>query len=190
MSRFSATLRRALHAIVRPLKAAGRSCERTLARRLSERYAGEITQFDALARAMRELGQQVHARLDKQEGFQWDHVALARRLARLEDHVEQLLRQADRGLVPGGASDDRDGPATRAGTNRDATIAGMMRMRQAIPGLMPGGERDGIHEPATRAAATSEAANAASCESDRVECIPFPEPMRYAQAKTSSQEAA
>lgn len=190
MSRFSPLLRRALHAIVRPLKAAGRSCERTLARRLSERYAGEVTQFDDLARAMRELGQQVHARLDKQEGFQWDHVALARRLARLEDHVEQLLRQADRGLVPGGASDGLAGPATRAADTRDATLAGMTRMRQAIPGLVPGGASDDREVPVTRAGATSEGANAASRESDRVECIPFPAPMRYAQAKTSSQEAA
>lgn len=174
MSRFSATLRRALHAIVRPLKAAGRYCERTLARRLSERYAGEVTQFDDLARAMRELGQQVHARLDKQEGFQWDHVALARRLARLEDHVEQLLRQADRGLVPGGASDDRDGPATRAGTTRAATRAGTTQMQ--------GGASDDFDE--------ADINTATACESDRVECIPFPEPMRYAQAKTSSQEAA
>lgn len=79
---------------VRACKAAGRSFERRLARRISERYADEITQFASLAKAMRELNENLTARLDKQEGFQWDHKALARRLAALEDHVNRLSDQA------------------------------------------------------------------------------------------------
>ncbi len=79
---------------VRLVKGAGRRIERRLARRISERYADEIIQFAALNHAMRELNMNVTARLDRQEGFQWDHVALARRLAALEDHVNRLLDQA------------------------------------------------------------------------------------------------
>ncbi|MGH7194225.1 MAG: hypothetical protein ACREJM_11960 [Candidatus Saccharimonadales bacterium] len=165
MSRLTARIRRVLHAILHPLKAAGRHCERTLARRLSQRYAGEITQFDDLARAMRELGEHVHTRLDKQEGFQWDHVALARRLARLEDHVEQLLRQAAPGLVPCSASDDSDGPATRAGATE-----------------VPTGASDDFDGADINAVSAR--------ESNRAECIPFRTPPRYVQANTSSQEAA
>ncbi|OYV81403.1 MAG: hypothetical protein B7Z73_18125 [Planctomycetia bacterium 21-64-5] len=90
-------LRRLVGTIVRgPVrvgKALGRRFERRLARRISERYADDITQFAALAHAMRELNENLTARLDKQEGFQWDHVALARRLAALEDHVSGLLDQ-------------------------------------------------------------------------------------------------
>ncbi|HEX7377911.1 MAG TPA: hypothetical protein VF278_12400 [Pirellulales bacterium] len=75
--------------VSRPLdacKAAGRWFERRLARRLSERYADEITQFTELRRAIHELT----ARLEKQEAYHWDHVALARRLAALEDHLGGL----------------------------------------------------------------------------------------------------
>lgn len=79
---------------VRIIKALGRRCERQLARRISERYADEVTQFAALAHAMRELNTSLTARLDRQEGFQWDHAALTRRLAALEDHVNRLLDQA------------------------------------------------------------------------------------------------
>ena len=71
-------------------KSIGRQFERRLARRISERYADEITQFAALTKAMRDLNESLTARLDRQEGFQWDHVALARRLAALEDHVAGL----------------------------------------------------------------------------------------------------
>lgn len=76
--------------VSRPLsafKAAGRWFERRLARRLSQRYADEITQFA-------ELRQTIYAltvRLEKQEAYQWDHVALTRRLAALEDHVNGLF---------------------------------------------------------------------------------------------------
>lgn len=120
MSRFFDALRRLQSVILRPLKAAARHCERTLARRLSQRYAGEISQFDNLARSMRELGEEVHARLDKQEGFQWDHVALARRLARLEDHVEQLLQQAARSEMPDDARDDFHESPMRRGSSQQS----------------------------------------------------------------------
>lgn len=75
--------------VSRPLgacKAVGRWFERRMARRLSERYADEITQFAELRKMMRDLT----VRFEKQEAYQWDHVALARRLAALEDHVNSL----------------------------------------------------------------------------------------------------
>lgn len=71
---------------IRACKTAGRWIERRLARRISERYADEITQFAELRRAIHELT----VRLEKQEAYQWDHVALTRRLAALEDHVSGL----------------------------------------------------------------------------------------------------
>jgi hypothetical protein len=91
---------------IRRFKALGRSFERRLARRISERYSDEITQFAALQQAVLELDKKLTARLDRQEGFSWDHVALARRLASLEDHVNRILdeetiddRVPGRGLV-------------------------------------------------------------------------------------------
>jgi len=90
-------IKRLIQAIVRPpvrfCKAVGRRLERRLAQRISERYAGEIMQFAELAKAMRDLDEKLTARLDRQEGFNWDHVALARRLASLEDHVNRILDQ-------------------------------------------------------------------------------------------------
>lgn len=124
------SIQRFLHGVARPFKALGRSVERRMARRLSQRYADEIKQFDELARAMRDLGEQVHARLDKQEGFQWDHVALARRLAQLEDHVEQLLRrQAGSELVPSGAGADRQRPASRAAKTEETKRSELIPFR-------------------------------------------------------------
>lgn len=79
---------------IRVCKSIGRRFERRLARRISERYADEIVQFAALTKAMHDLNENLTTRLDRQEGFQWDHVALARRLAALEDHVAGLLDQA------------------------------------------------------------------------------------------------
>lgn len=78
---------------IRFCKAVGRGLERRLARRISERYADEITQFAALEQAIHDLEKKLTARLDRQEGFNWDHVALARRLASLEDHMNRLLDQ-------------------------------------------------------------------------------------------------
>ena len=130
MAETVAVIRRLLLAVFRPLKAAGRFFERRLARRLSERYADEITQFDDLARAMRELGEQVHVRLDKQEGFQWDHVALARRLARLEDHVEQLLRrQPAPDVAPGCSNTDANGPAAQVGSRKETKSVELIPFR-------------------------------------------------------------
>ncbi|HEV3339342.1 MAG TPA: hypothetical protein VG125_03265 [Pirellulales bacterium] len=90
-------IQRLIKAIARPpvrwCKALGRGCERRLARRMSERYADEVTQFAELTKAIRELDKKLTARLDRQEGFNWDHVALARRLASLEDHVNRILDQ-------------------------------------------------------------------------------------------------
>lgn len=80
--------------VSRPLaafKAAGRWFERRLARRLSQRYADEITQFAELRKTIDALT----ARIEKQEAYQWDHVALTRRLAALEDHVNGLFDLAD-----------------------------------------------------------------------------------------------
>lgn len=88
-------IKRLIQAVARPpvrwCKAAGRRLERRQARRISERYSDEITQFAELAKAVRELDEKLTARLDRQEGFNWDHVALARRLASLEDHVNRIL---------------------------------------------------------------------------------------------------
>lgn len=78
---------------IRFCKAVGRGLERRLARRISERYADQITQFASIEQTIRHLEQKLTARLDRQEGFNWDHVALARRLASLEDHVNRLLDQ-------------------------------------------------------------------------------------------------
>ncbi|HET6879808.1 MAG TPA: hypothetical protein VFI31_06625 [Pirellulales bacterium] len=76
---------------LRAFKAVGRWFERRLARRISERYADEIEQFAALNHAIQELQKSLTARLERQEAYQWDHAALARRLAALEDHVNGLL---------------------------------------------------------------------------------------------------
>lgn len=91
--------------VARPLracKAAGRWFERRMARRLSQRYADEITQFADLHKEIQELT----VRLEKQEAYQWDHVALTRRLAALEDHVNGLFdlasldsNEAERNIV-------------------------------------------------------------------------------------------
>lgn len=76
--------------LIRVCKAAGRWFERRWARRLSERYADEITQFAELRKALQELT----VRLEKQEAYQWDHTALARRLAAIEDHFNGLSELA------------------------------------------------------------------------------------------------
>ena len=118
---------------VRACKAVGRSFERRLARRISERYADEITQFASLAKAIRELNENLTSRLDKQEGFQWDHVALARRLARLEDHVEQLLRhQAASGLVPAPSDADAETSAARIGARKETSHAELIPFRAPL----------------------------------------------------------
>ena len=111
-----------VHGPVRVCKAAGRSVERRFARRLSERYADEITQFASLATAIHELNENLTARLDKQEGFQWDHRALTRRLAALEDHVNRLSDQA--------ALDEDAGGRTVVRLAATETLAATTALRQ------------------------------------------------------------
>ncbi len=56
---------------------------------LSTRFADDITPLQDLSQRVEELSQ----RQDRQEGFHWDHAALARRLAVIEDKLEKLLQQ-------------------------------------------------------------------------------------------------
>jgi hypothetical protein len=53
-----------------------------LVRKLSVRFMDDIVPLARLEAAQARL-----------EAFRWDHIAMARRLAALEDHVEKLLRQ-------------------------------------------------------------------------------------------------
>jgi len=80
-------VRRASQWCLRPFKAAARPVLRNMMRRLTERFGDDIVPLAEVNRRLEaiEAGQ---ARL---EGFRWDHVALSRRLAALEDHVEKLL---------------------------------------------------------------------------------------------------
>jgi hypothetical protein len=96
MSNLSNLPRTLIAILVGPFKPLLRRLERGLARRISERYADEIAQFAQLNQAMSALRDELHARLDKQEGFQWDHIALARRLASLEDHLDRLLADQEK----------------------------------------------------------------------------------------------
>jgi hypothetical protein len=89
-----------VRAPMRACKALGRKLERRLAQRISQRYSEEITQFATLSHSIRELV----VRLDKQEAFHWDHVALARRLAALEDQVIRLSDEASLDRDAGGRS--------------------------------------------------------------------------------------
>ena len=117
MSSFSNLPRSVLAVLVGPFKPLLRRLERGLARRISERYADEITQFAQLSQAMTALRDELHARLDKQEGFQWDHVALARRLASLEDHLDRLLGDHET------AEDDSSQQSTTQNVVRFAPLA-------------------------------------------------------------------
>jgi hypothetical protein len=50
----------------------------------------------------------LHRRQDRVEAFKWDYVAFTRRLAKLEDHVEDLLRareQSGHGGPPPGTAE-------------------------------------------------------------------------------------
>lgn len=117
MSSFSNLPRTVLAVLVVPFKPLLRRLERGLARRISERYADEIAQFAQLKKEMTALRDELHARLDKQEGFQWDHVALARRLASLEDHLDRLLVDQER------AEDDSNQTSTTQNVVRFAPLA-------------------------------------------------------------------
>ena len=66
--------------------------------RQEEIYRDLQAQIDELTRRRDALAEQVHglsAQLDAAAAFGWDYVALARRLAALEDHVEALRRGSE-----------------------------------------------------------------------------------------------
>lgn len=90
MSAVLSLARRAARQIARPFKAILKVSLRYLIRRLSTRFAADILPLDELAERVAEIA----ARQDRQEGFHWDHSALAKRLATIEDHLERLLQQS------------------------------------------------------------------------------------------------
>ncbi len=81
---------RLIRSVARPFKAVAKPAMRYVIRRLSVRFADEIVPLADLARKTEELGR----RQDRQEGFHWDHAALAKRLAVMEDQLEKLLQHA------------------------------------------------------------------------------------------------
>lgn len=89
MSSAPGLAKRFMHQLTRPLRAALKSLLRWLIRQLSTRFADDIAPLDELAKQIAALS----VRQDRQEGFHWDHAALAKRLAALEDHLEQLLQR-------------------------------------------------------------------------------------------------
>lgn len=82
-------VRRAARQFARPFKAILKTALRYLIRRLSSRFAADILPLEELAQRVAEIA----ARQDRQEGFHWDHSALSKRLATIEDHLERLLQQ-------------------------------------------------------------------------------------------------
>jgi hypothetical protein len=90
MSAETNLVRRTARQIARPFKAILKKSLRYLIQRLSTRFAADIVPLEELAAQVAELA----ARQDRQEGFHWDHAALARRLASVEDHLERLLQQS------------------------------------------------------------------------------------------------
>ena len=82
--------RRVVHRLTWPFKAALKPIFVYVIRRLSTRFAADIVPLEDLARRVAEIA----ARQDRQEGFHWDHAALAKRLAAVEDHLEKLLQQS------------------------------------------------------------------------------------------------
>lgn len=90
MSAAFSLARRIVRPIVRPFKAILKACLRYLIRRLSTRFAADILPLEELNERVAEIA----ARQDCQEGFHWDHAALAKRLATIEDHLERLLQQS------------------------------------------------------------------------------------------------
>ena len=89
MSAAPGFVKRFLRLLTRPLRAPLKALLRWLIRRLSTRFADEIMPLNELAKQVAALS----ARQDGQEGFHWDHAALAKRMATLEDHLEQLLQR-------------------------------------------------------------------------------------------------
>ena len=119
--------RRVAQRIARPFKAVLKTIVRYLIRRLSTRFAADIAPLEELAKRLDELA----ARQDRQEGFHWDHAALAKRLAALEDHLERLLQQA---AAPEerAAADEPAGavPVIRFAAESPAPIAPLAQERQ------------------------------------------------------------
>lgn len=89
MSAPLAFAKRMMRGAARPFKAVLKPLLRSLIRRLSTRFADEITPLQDLSQQVEGLSH----RQDRQEGFHWDHAALARRLAVIEDKLEKLLQQ-------------------------------------------------------------------------------------------------
>jgi hypothetical protein len=81
--------RRVLHWSLRPFKSAARRWLRRQVRTYTQRYADDLVPLGELARRI----DAAETRQSRIEAFRWDHVAMARRLAALEDHVEELLRR-------------------------------------------------------------------------------------------------
>jgi hypothetical protein len=77
-----ALVRRLGRSCLRPIKARLRPVVSRLVRRLSVQFAADIVPMKSL-----------EARQSRLEAYRWDHAAMVRRLAALEDHVEELLRQ-------------------------------------------------------------------------------------------------
>lgn len=79
-------VKRIMHGCMRPFKAAIKSTLRYLIRRISTRFAADILPLEELAAKVDELAH----RQDRQEGFHWDHAALATRLSVIEDQIDKL----------------------------------------------------------------------------------------------------
>jgi len=90
-------IRRASQWCLRPFKAAAIPLLRRMVRKLTERFGDEIA---PLAEVNRRL-EAIEAGQRRLEAFRWDHMALSRRLAALEDYVERLSRHSfDKSIDP------------------------------------------------------------------------------------------
>ncbi|HUY35235.1 MAG TPA: hypothetical protein VMV69_20990 [Pirellulales bacterium] len=74
---------------LRPFKVAARPLLRSMVRKLSERFADDIAPLAEICSRL----DAIETRQARLEAFRWDHVALSRRLAAIEDHVEKLSRR-------------------------------------------------------------------------------------------------
>jgi hypothetical protein len=89
-------LRRYRQWCLRPFKAAARPWFQRQVRTLSARFADDLVPLGELAQRC----DAIEARQARLEALRWDHVALGRRLAALEDHVESLLRREAAQAMP------------------------------------------------------------------------------------------
>lgn len=88
MSAIRQSIQRAVHVALYPFKAAVKAALRFFIRRISAKFADDFLPLAELAEKIEELAN----RQDRQEGFHWDHAALAKRLAAIEDRLEHLQR--------------------------------------------------------------------------------------------------